>query len=150
MKRVWQRGKKGLLLLMFFLIVHHLTELVSSRTESWLGAASKKKVVLLGGAPLVVVKAPLFLWEIFHLLRIPWYGKIIEQIGNWNFHPSPTSIRPSQKTQSKSSKNPTQDRVVLLCFYTFWRLLHRMEAEIKSGTFLAESWSIQTSGHTRS
>ena len=39
--------------------------------------------------PLVVVKVPLFLWEIFYLLRIPWYGKIIEQIGNWNFHPLP-------------------------------------------------------------
>ena len=52
-----------------------------------------------------------FLCEILYLLRIPWYGKIIEQIGNWNFHPSPTSIRPSQKTQSKSTKDPTQDRV---------------------------------------
>ena len=30
-----------------------------------------------------------FLWEIFYLLRIPWYGKIIEQIGKWNFHPLP-------------------------------------------------------------
>ena len=26
-----------------------------------------------------------------------------------------------------------------MCFYTFWRLLHRMEAKTKSSTFLAES-----------
>ena len=34
----------------------------------------------------VVVKVPPFLWEIFVLLRIPWYGKIIEQIWEWNFY----------------------------------------------------------------
>ena len=50
---------------------------------------------------------------IFFLLRIPWYEKIIEQIGNWNFHPLPLPNLnlAKSKTQSKSTKDPTQDRV---------------------------------------
>ena len=43
----------------------------------------------------------------FFLLRIPWYGKIT--VWKVKFSPPPpsrTSIRPSQKTQSKSTKDP--------------------------------------------
>ena len=43
-----------------------------------------------------------FLWKFFYLLRIPWYGKIIEQIGKWNSPPPPQHQLGQVKEHSQS------------------------------------------------
>ena len=71
---------------MIYIIHLSLGLIVAKKNSTQLRGGVKNKVVLLGGAhhkvaSPVVVKVPLLLWEIFYLLRIPGYGKIIEQIG---------------------------------------------------------------------
>ena len=87
-----------------------------------------------------------FLMGDFFLLRIPWYGKLIghiqsEKFCNYSFKIIECLYRKSAWQlifdNSLIGVEHTNQNV-FLCLYTFWRLLDRIQAKIKSGSFLTK------------